>query len=376
MKSILVNIFAKGFYKKYAKAFLFGFCMSFSYCIYIQTAGEFLLETRDFWTMLISLKIATDPIFILIFWIFSLIYTVIFLKYLRFELTQERNSFIQYTLNGMKSTNRRSLWFLVLLVVFLPLLLFSIYSVFIGCYLENNLLGLVNLIYVFVLMVISVIYINHFRLFNISEKEKLFRISSFKLGKGQQYLLNLFNHINHNLGPLIASKVLSILTIYILIILFNIETTVNDYRYVIFVALTLSCFNSFLLYKDFIFEGSSMAFLLNFPINSVKRFILPIPYYLVLIIPEIIYIAILLKFQSSILAFCSIIIFMLAIRSFILSIGNRPLSVIKCISIYYFLILILILYGGYFIALILIFFISYFFFRRNYTYENLENNQN
>lgn len=376
MKSTLIKIFAKGFYKKYAKAFLLGFCMFFSYCIFIQTAGEFLTESKDFWTMLISLKVATDPVFIGLFWVTAIIYVIILLKYIRFELIQERNSFLQYTLNGMKSSTRRNYWAVVILIGLLPLIVYACYSLLIGYYLANNLRGGFSLLYLLGLLIVAVLYIDHFRLISITDRENPLLRYSTRFNKGQLHLFNLYNHINHNLATLIVSKSLSLLTIYVLISLFGIKGTENDIRYVIYITMTLGCINAVLLYKDFVFEGQSMIFMLNFPSNRIKRFILPIPYYLILVLPEIIYLAFAFRLQSFSIAVLSIIIFILAIKSFIFSFGNRPLSVIKCISTYYFIALILILYGLQFIVLFLTLILSIILFMRNFTYEKLVNNQN
>lgn len=375
MKLILIKIFAKGFYKKYTKAFLLGFCMFFSYCIFIQTAGEFLTETNDFWTMLISLKVATDPIFIGLFWLIAFLYAIVFLKYIRSQLLQEKNSFLHYTLNGMKSRTRRIYWGIVVILGFLPMILYSSYSLFIGYYLANDLKGIYSIIYLSGLVIIAVLYIDHFRIPTMTDREGLILSYSTKFNKGQLNLLNLYSHINNNLGTFIASKSLGLFTIFVLASLFDIKDSQNDIRYVIYLALTLACVNSVLLYKDFVFEGQSMTFTLNFPSSKLKRFLLPIPYYLILILPEIVYTAFIFQLPSSFTAVFSMVIFMLAIKSFIFSIGNRPLSVIKCISFYYFTVLILILYGHHFFVLFSTLILSFILFRKYFTYEKLADNQ-
>ncbi|HAF35253.1 MAG TPA: hypothetical protein DCG88_14780, partial [Sphingobacterium sp.] len=157
MQLTLIKIFAKGFYKKYAKAFMLGFCMFFSYCIFIQTAGEWLTESSDFWTMFISLKVATDPFFIALFWLFSLFYAILFSKYIRMQLREGKNTFLQYTLNGINVRSRLRHWAVVTLIGYIPLLLYACYSLGIGYYIAKNYRGGLTVLYLLILVIATAI---------------------------------------------------------------------------------------------------------------------------------------------------------------------------------------------------------------------------
>lgn len=371
----LIKIFSKGFYKKYAKAFMFGFCMFFSYCIFIQTAGEFLTESSDFWTMFISLKVATDPFFIALFWLFSLFYAILFSKYIRMQLKEEKNTFLQYTLNGINVRSRFRNWTVVTLIGFIPLLLYACYSLGIGYYIAKNYKGLLTVLYLLILIIATAIYTDQFRLISINEGRDIFLSYSKKFNRRQLNLFNIYNHVINNRTSFVVTKLISLLTIYTLTTLFDIKETENNTRYVIYLTMTLACVNSVLLYKDFIFEGKKLIFLLNFPVSKIRRFISSIPYFVLLVLPEMIFIISAFKFHLFVVAICSTVIFLLSVRSLIFLVGNSPLSVIKSISTYYFLALIFILYELHYFVLFVTLIASYLIFIRNSTYEKLQNNQ-
>src|SRR5690606_6789318 len=155
-------------YKKYAKGLFLSFCLFFSYCIFIQTAGEFLTETNDFWSMLISLKIATDPFFILVFWLFCIVYSITCIKYVLTELRTEKYTFLQYTLNCMDFAQRFKLCVIVTTFIHIPVILFSIYSLCVGVFLSNSFYGVLSLIYLMLSVALVAIFIDRFRLYKIN----------------------------------------------------------------------------------------------------------------------------------------------------------------------------------------------------------------
>ncbi|MGH2624001.1 MAG: hypothetical protein ACRDE7_10065, partial [Sphingobacterium sp.] len=314
-------------------------------------------------------------IFIGLFWLFSLFYALFFSKYIRNQLREEKNEFLQYTLNGIPARSRISFWIIVTLVGFIPLLLYACYSLSIGLYIAKNYGGLLTVLFVMGLVAITVVYTDNLRLTTSKENTDLSFTYAHQFNHSRLNLFNLFNHLNYNLPTFIVTKLVCLLTIYILINLFDLEESANNIRYLIFITMTIASINSALLYQDFIFEGKKLLFMLNFPYRKIQRFIFILPHYLLLILPEFIYLAVSLKFHLSIIAICSCMIFLLWIRSLILLVGNTPLSVIKSISAYYFVIFIFILYGFHFFALLCTLIASFLLFSRYYSYEKLQNNQ-
>jgi len=98
-------------------------------------------------------------------------------------------------------------------------------------------------------------------------------------------------------------------------------------------------------------------------------------YFVLLVLPEMIFIISAFKFHLFAVAICSTVIFLLSVRSLIFLVGNSPLSVIKSISTYYFLALIFILYELHYFVLFVTLIASYLIFIRNSTYEKLQNDQ-
>lgn len=370
MQSSFLQIFSKGFYKKYTKSLLLFFTMVVSYCFYMQTAGVFLTESSDYWNMFVSIKVLTEPIFALSFCVIAFLYTGLGIRYITSEMTKESNQFLYYTFMGMPKGLRWKTWMLTMFLIQLPLLVYTIYSLVVGYYQVGIQYGFLIIIFLAVLNFGASTYIdrlskNYYRPAK-SKSRRLFSLIPLNLTL-------LINHLHNNRIILVLTKILVLMTVYCFM-----HSSINhDSRLAGLLALILACFNGAILYQDFLFQSQRMAFTLNFPYKMFKRFMEPIPYYILLISPEIILVIVA---SDHFLYFCLFtvfyLVFLLLFRSLILSIGNLPLQVSKAFMLCFFTGLLFILYQATIVLSALSLLVAILLFNKFFRYGQLRDNQN
>jgi len=371
---MLINIFVKGFYKKYAKLFFFSFCLFASYFLFIQIAGVYLSHTRDFWTLFISLQFATEPIFILLFGILSLWYMILSFSYLKKELNTKKLDFLKYTFFTNGTSSRYKTWLVIVALINLPVLFYSFYSFIIGFIVLNKFTGAYTVLYVIFLCLLSIVGLDFLGKKPISDKKF---INNLVLSLNLNWfstIINLANLFKNKLLAVIAVKAFCILTMIIIANYMEINTHELNFKILFFTALTIASFTTIILYNDFLFEGNRLMFSLNFPISKIGRFLKAIPFFLILMIPEEIVSFIQFDFIASIIFIITLLVFLLIIRSGIFAVGNRPMLILKILTIFYFITLLLLLYNLFYLILIISIMFALILFMKNYKFEALKGN--
>ncbi len=370
MTKMLINIFVTDFYKKYAKLFFFSFCLFVSYFLFIQIAGVFLDHSRDFWTLFLSLQFATEPIFILIFWILAFLYILLSIRYLMTELVSRKLEFLRYTFFTKNIQRRYTAWLIVIALINFPILFYSLYSFTIAFVILGKFSGLWTILFVIFLCLLSVVSIDFSSRRPISERP----ISNIVLSLNIQryfFAINLINLFKNKFHLIVAVKTLCFLAIFITSNYMEYESDEINFKILLFLSLTISSFTTVILYNDFLFEGSKLIFSLNFPLSRIERFLKCIPFFLVLMIPEEIFSITQFGLLRSIIITLTLLVFLLMIRSGILAIGNRPMLILKTLTVFYFISLLLLLYNLLYTVLVLSFLIALILFIRNYKFEKL-----
>ena len=370
MPNSFLQIFSKGFYKKYTKSLLLFFTMVVSYCFYMQTAGVFLTESSDYWNLFVSIKVLTEPIFALFFCLIAFAYTGLGIRYIASEMAKEPNQFLYYTFRGMPKGLRWRTWMLTMFLIQLPLFVYILYSLAVGYDQVGAQYGFLIIIFLVTINCGASMYIDRLsRKHHRPAKPKSMRqFSSIPLN-----LVLLMNHFHNNRIILMVTKILVLLTVY----LFMYSSINHDARLLALLALILACFNGGLLYQDFVLQSQRMAFTLNFPYKTFRRFMEPIPYYILLISPEIILvIATSDNFFDFGLFAVFYLVFLLLFRSVILSIGNLPLQVSKALMLCFFTGLLFILYQAMILWIVLSLLAAILLFYKFFRYGKLRDNQN
>lgn len=366
----LIEIFVISFFKKYAKQFFIGFCLIFSYFIFIQIAGVFLKNTRDFWTLFLSLSIGTEPLFIASYWIFSFVYFSFGMKHIITQCNLSENDFLRFTFNTSNNYSRWSSWLVVISLINAPIIFYCLYSISVSYIIQNDLTGILSFIFLIILSVAEIILLD-----NLSFKPK--RDFSNKvippilLDNYPYHTIKFYNILKNSLITHFVIKFLNLFSIFVLFKLMGLDYSIMNLKEYTFLALVIASFTSILLYKDFLFEGSKMLFFLNFPISKFNRYTRIIPFYILVLLPEIV-ILIAINPIKGIYTTVILLSYLLVFRSIIHCIGNHPMNVVKAISLYFFITLIFILYNfiiPYMIASILFSILTFF---KYYQYEKIK----
>lgn len=371
MGNVLIQIFVRGFYKKYAKLFFIVFCLIASYFLFIQIAGVFLEHNRDFWTLFLALQFATEPLFILIFWIISFLFITLVFRFISSEIQTQKLEFLKYTFFVLDRKERIKSWLRIFSLINLPILIYGLFSLLVGYVLLGKLTGFWSILYILLLNFIMIYWID-FNRFNIKNHNRIPAFYSSINPKEYYWIFNLINQLKTNLTLFVGTKVVCIISIVVIVKYFGIAGEGFTWNVLIFLSLIVALLNSILIYQDVVFEGSKMKFILTFPFSRPQKFFNSLPYYLILILPEGILTIYFFDFGKFLVVLVSLLIFVLFIKSTIMAIGKQPLKVIKILSLIFFVSFILLLYKGQLIVVILSFGFSYFLYLRNYRLEKFD----
>lgn len=371
MGNVLIQIFVRGFYKKYAKLFFIVFCLIASYFLFIQIAGVFLEHNRDFWTLFLALQFATEPLFILIFWIISFLFISLVFRFISSEIQTQKLEFLKYTFFVLDRKERIKSWLRIFSLINLPILIYGLFSLLVGYVLLGKLTGFWSILYILLLNFIMIYWID-FNRFNIKNHNRIAAFYSSINPKEYYWIFNLINQLKTNLTLFVGTKVVCIISIVVIVKYFGIAVEGFTWNVLIFLSLIVALLNSILIYQDVVFEGSKMKFILTFPFSRPQKFFNSLPYYLILILPEGILTIYFFDFGKFLVILVSLLIFVLFIKSTIMAIGKQPLKVIKILSLFFFVSFILLLYKGQLIVVILSFGFSYFLYLRNYRLEKFD----
>lgn len=371
MGNVLIQIFVRGFYKKYAKLFFIVFCLIASYFLFIQIAGVFLEHNRDFWTLFLALQFATEPLFILIFWIISFLFITLVFRFISSEIQTQKLEFLKYTFFVLDRKERIKSWLRIFSLINLPILIYGLFSLLVGYVLLGKLTGFWSILYILLLNFIMIYWID-FNRFNIKNHNRIAAFYSSINPKEYYWIFNLINQLKTNLTLFVGTKVVCIISIVVIVKYFGIAVEGFTWNVLIFLSLIVALLNSILIYQDVVFEGSKMKFILTFPFSRPQKFFNSFPYYIILILPEGILTIYFFDFGKFLVVLISLLIFILFIKSAIMAIGKQPLKVIKILSLFFFVSFILLLYKGQLIVVILSFGFSYFLYLRNYRLEKFD----
>lgn len=371
MGNVLIQIFVRGFYKKYAKLFFIVFCLIASYFLFIQIAGVFLEHNRDFWTLFLALQFATEPLFILIFWIISFLFISLVFRFISSEIQTQKLEFLKYTFFVLDRKERIKSWLRIFSLINLPILIYGLFSLLVGYVLLGKLTGFWSILYILLLNFIMIYWID-FNRFNIKNHNRIAAFYSSINPKEYYWIFNLINQLKTNLTLFVGTKVVCIISIVVIVKYFGIAVEGFIWNVLIFLSLIVALLNSILIYQDVVFEGSKMKFILTFPFSRPQKFFNSFPYYIILILPEGILTIYFFDFGKFLVVLISLLVFILFIKSAIMAIGKQPLKVIKILSLFFFVSFILLLYKGQLIVVILSFGFSYFLYLRNYRLEKFD----
>jgi hypothetical protein len=230
----------------------------------------------------------SSPVMVTLVFIVWLGFTVKSWNYITGQMLIPSNQFLFYSSTSFNKVDQFKSWFIAQLTISLPLICYGLFSLVIGIIFDYFIIPVIILLYILLLSAVSaLVYVRHAnRPININGKSVL----SLIVGNWSKPFFSLFlYHVFDKLKiTLIVSKLLSY---GIIVGSFYLLTDVNDNLGVAAITvLGIITAHAILIYQSYRFEESYLSFSRNFPYSRAKIYSNWTVTFLLLTLPENIWI--------------------------------------------------------------------------------------
>ena len=366
LTKVLIKIFAKGFYKVHSGFLLFLFVTCILYCFYTPVLNETHLskDQRLLSNLSLTLTLISSPVTMGLAFILWLLYSVKSWKYVTAQFTVESHHFLYYSVTSLSRINQFKSWFIVQLIITLPIVIIGMFSLVIGIIFNFYTIPLIILLYIVLLAALSaMLYVRNCNQPIDVNKQAWLRKISKNIHKPLSSLF-LFHIINKHKVALLITKSLSWFILICGIYLF--EKSYSDLRVAGMVILLVTMAHTILIFHSYEFETIFLNFLRNLPYRRSKLYLNYITIYLVMMMPETIWL--LVNYQPIVAS--GLLLFSVSLATIFHSILYRyglDMKVFLPKIFYIFLVMfILILFHLFWGLIILNFLVSFTIFYLNY----------
>lgn len=286
LTTILIKIFVKGFYRVHSGLFLFLFVTVLMYFFFIEVLNQTHLPPDQIilYNLMLVLTLISSPVMMVLVLTFWLGFTVKSWNYITGQMLIPSNQFLFYSSTSFNKINQFKSWFIAQLTISLPMVGYGLFSFVIGIIFGYYIIPIVILSYVLLLSALSAfVYVRHANNpININSKSVLSRIIS---NWGKPFFSLFLYHVFDKLKvTLIVTKLLSygiiVGSVYLL-------ADVNDnLRVTGIIILGIITTHAILIYQSYRFEVSYLSFSRNFPYSRIQIYSSWIVTYLLLTLPE------------------------------------------------------------------------------------------
>jgi hypothetical protein len=286
LTTVLIKIFVKGFYRVHSGIFLFLFVTVLMYFCFIEVLNQTHLPPDQIilYNLMLVLTLITSPIMVALVFIVWLGFTVKSWDYITGQLLIPSNQFLFYSSTSFSKVNQFKSWFIAQLTISLPMVGYGLFSFVIGVIFGYYIIPVVILSYVLLLSAVSAfVYVRHAnKPININSKLVISRIVS---NWGKPFFSLFLYHVFDKLKvTLIVTKLLSY---GIIVGSFYLLADVNDnLRVAGIIILGIITTHVILIYQSYRFEESYLSFSRNFPYSRAKIYFNWTATYLLLTLPE------------------------------------------------------------------------------------------
>jgi hypothetical protein len=240
------------------------------------------------YNLMLVLTLISSPVMVALVFIVWLGFTVKSWNYITGQMIMPSNQFLFYSSTSLSKVNQFKSWFIAQLTISLPIIAYGLFFFVIGIIFDYYIIPVVILSYVLLLSAVSaLIYVRHAnKPINLNSKSILSRI----VGNWSKPFFSLFlYHVFDKLKvTLIVTKLLSY---GIIIGSFYLLADVNDnLRVAGIVILGIVTAHAILIYQSYRFEESYLSFSRNFPYSRAKIYSNWTVTFLLLTLPENIWI--------------------------------------------------------------------------------------
>lgn len=364
----LRKIFVDGFYRTHAGMLVFVFVMLISYCLFINTLGTVMPDQIDFWQFFFTISLVSNPLIMAFYLIASALYAYKSLKYLLNQLILPQQEFLYYSFTSTSKKQQFFYWCVVLAHIFIPVWCYTLYAIMIGIVFGYYLIS-IGILFFQLLLIIAGAYIilkESNRLIESSKPNWLIRVSR-KWNK-PVFLLYSFQVFNQFKLAYLLTKLLSWILISSIFMLFSdIE---DNARLLMLITSCIVLAHVVLIYQERIFNDRYLSFLPNFPFSKPKVFFSFCLNYLILLLPEICWMAtrfgLITSFELAALAFSAILLF----RSLLLLNGGQVKGFLIGVFGLFFLFYLFIMFGLGLMLIPINLVMAWAVFKRNYLNDN------
>ncbi len=284
---VLLKIFAGGFYQMHAGLLVFLFGTFISYCFFINTLGSVPVWAFTRWNLIITLSLVSSPVILGFYALICLAYTLKSSQYISNQIRQQDKLFLFYSVIALPLRSQFITWFVVQFHIFLPLWIYTCFAAVIGFIFGYQLLPCCIFIYLILLQSLSALY--YIWLLNrLQDKVKLIYFNRF-IQTWKKPLFSLFSYYTFDQLKLtyLVTKLLSFfLATGMYALLSSLRT---DLLIPGCIVLTIVTTHSVLFYQEYRFNATYLSFVPNLPYSRFRLFNGFMLNYLILILPEILW---------------------------------------------------------------------------------------
>lgn len=366
---ILTKTFASSFFKAHAGFLFFLFATLISYCFFIKTLGKVSPDEATFFNLAITLTILSTPIMTVIFFLACIIYTLKSWQYITLQLQSVQNEFLYYSVAAASKSAQLKSWFIVQLRIFLPILIYAMYSVIVGIAYGYYLHSLFVIFFIILLTAASSWFYVHItnKLNQINNISVLIKL--FKNWRKPFFTLYTFYVFNQSKIVFLITKISSWLLIMGIFRVFS--DLKNDIRVPFLIMLMVIITHTVLIYNEYRFNTNYLSFSYNFPIRKTTLFFGFTINYFLLLLPEIMWFFTHYNPLSALGMTLWGFSLVMLLRSFLYRTGLKIKSFIKAIFILFFFLHFVIMYQLAWAILPISLILSYATFSRNYYYKTI-----
>lgn len=369
---VLTKIFSRGFYRANAGLLLFFFVVLVSYTILINPAGTMPHEMFEFYQLIVLLTFISSPVTMIVIFVAWLLYTVKSWQYVTGQLTATENNFLFYSTTALGKFRQLRSWWWMQFVITLPITAYGLLSVTLGIIYHHYLYPFIIIVYIFFLITVSAaIYVWLANRLSASAGTPL----TLKLPvrwKKPFFSLFLYHIVHHiKLGG-ILTKTFSLFCLtsgaYSMF-----SSNRHDARVAGLLVLTAVAGHLYLIYQEHRFEVMTMAFSRNFPYSRNRHFLYITLRYLLLLVPEMIFLFIMEPPMMAMLLLLYAISVMLCFRGLLYWLGLNMNVYLPVVFAAYVFLFWLIMYGYLWQSAGIMLLLSYvLFYYRYYKLQPLE----
>ncbi|MBE5319242.1 hypothetical protein IM793_08745 [Pedobacter sp. MR2016-19] len=364
----LRKIFVDGFYRTHAGMLVFVFVMLVSYCLFINTLGTVMPDQIDFWQFFFTISLVSNPLIMAFYLVASALYAYKSLKYVLNQLVLPQQEFLYYSFTSSSKKQQFLYWCMVLAYIFIPVWCYTLYAIIIGIVFGYYLISIGVLLFQLLLIIAGALMIlkESNRLIETSKPNWLIRISR-KWNK-PVFLLYTFQVFNRSKLAYVLTKLLSWVLISSVFILFS--DIKDNSRLLMLITSCIVVAHVVLIYQERIFNDRYLSFLPNFPFSKAKVFFSFCLNYLLLLLPEICWMAtrfgLITSLELAAFAFSAILLF----RSLLLLNGIQVKGFLIGIFCLFLLFYVCIMFSLGIMLIPINMIVAWGVFRRNYLNDN------